>query len=125
MTWEAMPWKRWSLPYRIGILFALMMLLQGASCLAVSDLIPSFTVPGAGGKVYAEVFRSANGVPYYQVLVRDDGKTRYFTYVYPGNPQYDAIVNFFRSHPEITVYDFFAPASVPGAAGSPPPPPLQ
>lgn len=118
-----MPWKRWSLPGRIGILFALTLLLQ--SCVVLTDLVPSYTIPGVQGAVYAEILRGENNVPYYQVLERDDGHgTKYYTYIYPGSPEYDAIVRFFRSHPEITVYDF-APPTVPGGAGTLPPPAVQ
>ncbi len=123
-TWELMPWKRWSPPYRIGILLVISVLSQGASCIIYSDLVPSFTVPGVTGKVTAEILYTANGVPYYKVLNYDDGKSRGYRYIYPGNPDYDPIVNFFHSHPEIKLYDF-TPQALPGGAGSLPQPPVQ
>jgi hypothetical protein len=121
--WNWTPWKRWSLPYRAAILLVASMLLHG--CVVLPDLVPSYTIPGVRGAVYAAILYTETGVPYYQVLTSDDGKgTRGYRFIYPGNAEYDAIVNFFRSHPQITVFDL-KPAGIPGGTGTPPPPPVQ
>lgn len=122
-----MPWKRWSWRYRIGALFALMLLLQGASCPQITNILPRYQVPGIGSVVPEKYYSSDLGKHYYVVEYPQtlNGFTTYtHGYYYEGSAQYQTIDNYFRAHPELSVVSFER-FGTPGAASTLPTPPVQ
>jgi hypothetical protein len=120
-------WKRWTWRYRIGALFALMLLLQGASCPEITNMLPRYQVPGVGSVVPEKYYASNVGKHYYVVERPQtlNGVTTYvYSYYYEGSPQYQAIDTYFRAHAELPVVGFER-FGIPGSAGSLPTPPVQ
>lgn len=121
------PWKQWSWRYRIGVLFTLMLLLQGASCPKLTKLLPAYQVPGVGSVVPEKYYSSDLGKHYY--LIENKSTVNGYTsvgygYYYEGSWQFQAIDDYFRAHPELPVIslDRF---DAPGGASSLPPPAVQ
>jgi hypothetical protein len=119
-------WKRWPWRYRLGALFALMLLLQGANCpLHVFQQqtykVPSDAVPG---RVIATWFTDENGEQYF-LMEEIDSRTgaRGFRRVYPDSGAYWAILIYFRTHPEFA--GVFDRQVIPGGVVRHPPPPVQ
>jgi hypothetical protein len=117
-------WKRWPWRYRLGALFALMLLLQGASCPQIAELLPTYAVPGVGDVVPEKYYESDIDRYSYKVRVKyADNPPRYvYERFYQGTPEYQAIDTFFRTHPEFYVVDRDV---IPGGAAVHPPPPVQ
>lgn len=117
-------WNRWSWRYRAGVLLALMLLLQGASCPEIAKILPTYAVPGIGDVVPEKYYES--DIDRYSYLVRKkyaDNPPRYvYERFYQGTPEYQAIETFFRTHPEFYVVDRDV---IPGAVAVSPPPPVQ
>jgi hypothetical protein len=115
-------WKRWSWRYRVGIVFALMMLLQGATC-PIGDNTPTFSISGVG-PVYADSeYDDATGRWGYVIKRIVPGTGRYER-VYPGDPRYVIIQTFFGTNPSLPPSQTDR-SSVPGGAGGLPAPPAQ
>lgn len=116
-------WKRWSWRYRIGVLFALMMLLQGASCPLPNNNTPTFMVPGVKGPVLAQRFTDDRGRRYFMVVTYEKDGVRGYRYVFQDeNATEYAIIDqhfYFVNSPASVVSDR---AGLPGASGAPPPP---
>lgn len=121
-TLDVLPWKRWSWRYRLGILFALMLLLQGATC-PIAESTPAFTVPGVG-PVFADTeYDDATGRFGYVIKRIVPGTGRYER-VYPGDPRYAIIQKFFQTHPLLPPNQADR-AGIPGGIGVLPAPPVQ
>jgi hypothetical protein len=114
-------WKRWPLHYRVGVLFALALLLQGQTCgvLFAPDMSSSTYVPGIAGKVSPQRQVSSDGRHYYGIY----DPTRGQRVVYEGSPEYAIIDQFFRGSANPAAAG--DRAGVPGGAGSLPIPPVQ
>ncbi len=126
-TRQMMPWKRWSWRYRLGVLFALMLLLQGASCPRITNMLPRYQVPGAGSVVPEKYYAPNLGKHYYVVehpQTLNDVTTYTYGYYYEGSAEYQTIDNYFRAHPDLPVVSFER-FGIPGAAGSLPAPAAQ
>lgn len=120
-------WKRWSWRYRIGALFALTLLLQGASCPQITKILPRYQVPGIGSVVPERSYDANVGKYYYRVEYKHvvNGMT-YYTHgwYYEGSWQYQTIDNYFRAHPDLPVLGLDRYAT-PGGASALPPPAVQ
>lgn len=119
-------WRRWSWRYRVGALFALALLLQGASCPV--DLLsrPTYVVRTNSGdlKVIGEVFTDEKGETYFLVEDITPSGARGLRRVYPGTLEYYLIVIWFEtSRTEGT--GPFDRSGFPGASGTLPAPPVQ
>jgi hypothetical protein len=117
-------WKRWPWRYRLGALFALMLLLQGASCPQIAKILPTYAVPGVGDVVPEKFYDRDLDRYYYTVRVKyaDDPPRYYDQHHHQGSPEYQAIDSFFKAHPEFYVVDRDV---IPGGAARHPPPPVQ
>jgi len=112
-------WKRWSWRYRIGVLFALMMLLQGASCPTYLDET-AYSVPGIEGKVIAKRYVTDSGRHYYLIEIPGPNGTQDYRYAYDDSAAYQVIENYFLGSPNISVNGLDR-AGLPGGSGAPPP----
>ena len=121
-------WKRWSWRYRVGALFALALLLQGASCPLDLFSRPTFFVPtssdGDGLRVIGELFTDEKGDHYYLVETIGPGGARGFRRVYPGSLDYIRISWWW---PTVVGQNNRPPdrSSIPGGSGMMPNPPVQ
>ena len=110
------------------LLAALLLLLQGASCPEITNMLPRYQVPGISGGVVPEKYYASNVGKHYYVVEHPqtlNGITTYvYSYYYEGSPQYQAIDNYFRAHPELPVISLER-FDTPGGANSLPPPPVQ
>ena len=118
-------WTRWSRRYRVGALFALALLLQGASC--PLDLFQRTTVnvPGVGN-VIAERFIDESGNGYFMVEEIDRNGARGFRRVYYPSREYVIIVGTFNQRGDYVPGQWWHSApGIPGAVGTLPTPPVQ
>lgn len=118
-------WKRWSWPYRVGVLFALLLLLQGASCPLDVFQRQTYTVPGVKGGVIAQWYADENGDPYF--LVEEiDSKTgaRGFRRTVFNSPEYMFILMYFWGNRD-TFPGVFDRDVIPGGVARHPPAPVQ
>ena len=116
-------WKRWPWSYRVGVLFALALLLQGASCPYIDSLLPRYQVPGIGAVIAQRYYNAHTGQHYFKIDRPETlaGKTYYGeSYCYEGSEAYQTIDTYFRVHTELQVADFDRSA-IPGGAASLPP----
>jgi len=116
-------WKRWSWPYRAGVLLTLMVMLQGFyGCPMPSQTPSSYAVPGISGKVVGERQTGGDGRRYYGVEWIENGKLRQRV-VYEGSREYELIEQFFRNlNNPVAAGDR---SSIPGGSGTLPVPPVQ
>jgi hypothetical protein len=117
-------WNRWPWRYRLGALFALMMLLQGASCPLDVFQRQTYTVPSVRGGVIAERFIDDSGRHYFLIEEIDRNGARGFRRAYIGSPDYQTIMVYFWANRD-TFPVVFDRAGVPGGAGSLPVPAVQ
>jgi hypothetical protein len=118
-------WKRWSWRYRIGVLFALLLLLQGATC--PLDLFQRTTVAVPEvGNVIVEYFWDGPANGYFLVEQIDRNGARGFRRVYYPSREYVLIIATFRQRGDYVPGQWWnSPSSIPGAAGTLPAPPVQ
>ena len=113
-------WKRWPWYYRVGALFALALLLQGASCPYVVNFLPRYQVPGVSGNVIPEKYVDGYGRRYYvveHVQTRDGRDYPYMSYHYYDSAEYQRIDAYFRVHTELQVIGYDRSA-IPGGTGA-------
>ena len=120
---KSMPWKRLSHRYRIGALFALMLMLPGLTGCMFSIPAPRYTVPGVGGEVVGDLQTGSDGRRYYGIETVVNGRLHQRV-VYEGRREYALIDAYFRElrKPGHPANDR---SSIPGGAGTPPPPAVQ
>jgi hypothetical protein len=117
-------WKRWSWPYRVGVLLTLMVMLQGFyGCPIPSPPPPSYVVPGVPGTVTGELQTGGDGRRYYGVEWVDNSVTKH-RIVYEGSREYEIIDAYFR---ELRKPGHLAGgrSTIPGGAGALPVPAVQ
>lgn len=117
-------WKRWSWRYRVGALFALALLLQGASCPVDVLTRPTYYVPAVNKRVIAEYFIDEHGNPYFLVETIDSTGARGFRRTVFNSPEYIFILLYFVQFQD----DFpgiFDRAGTPGGTGTLPTPAVQ
>lgn len=120
-------WKRWSWRYRIGALFALALLLQGANCPLDVFQRTTVNVPGVGN-VIAEYFKDGPASGYFLVEQIEGDGARGFRRVYYPSPEYFIILGFFQQRGDHVPGQWWLQgqaAGLPGAAGTLPAPPVQ
>jgi hypothetical protein len=120
-------WTRWSWRYRLGALFALMLLLQGASC--PLDLFQRATVavPGVGNVIF-EYFRDGPANGYFLVEEITAGGARGFRRVYYPSREYMIILGTFINRGDNVPGQWWLDgggSGLPGATGTSPIPPVQ
>jgi hypothetical protein len=119
-------WKRWSWRYRLGALFALMLLLQGASCPLDLFQRPTVAVPGVGNVIF-EYFSDDPSNGYFLVEQIDRNGARGFRRVYYPSREYVIILGTFINRGDYVPGQWWLSglAGLPGAAGTFPTPPVQ
>jgi hypothetical protein len=117
-------WKRWSWRYRVVALFALALLLQGASCPVDIFQRPTFPVPGVGN-VITERFIDDTGAGYFLVEQIDKNGARGFRRYYYPSREYVIIIGYITQRGDYLPGMWYPASSVPGAVGTLPSPPLQ
>ncbi len=117
-------WKRWSWRYRVGALFALSLLLQGAYCPLHVLQQQTYTVPGVKGGVIAEYFIDENGDPYFMVEQIDSTGARGFRRTVLNSPEYMFILMYFWGNRD-NFPGMFDRNVIPGGVAAHPPPPVQ
>jgi hypothetical protein len=119
-------WKRWSWRYRISALFALMMVLQGASCPLPSDNLATFMVPGIKGPVLAQRFTDDRGRHYFMIVSYEKDGVRGYRYVFEdSDPGEYLIIDHHFYFVNSSAPAGFDRAGIPGGAGTPPAVPVQ
>ncbi|HWK94985.1 MAG TPA: hypothetical protein VNR39_06155 [Pseudolabrys sp.] len=117
-------WKRWSWPYRVGVLLTMMVMLQGFfGCPIPSPAPPSYVVPGVYGTVIGELQTAGDGRRYYGVEWVENGVTKQRV-VYEGSRDYEIIDAFMRELQK-PGYPAGGRSSIPGASGTLPVPAVQ
>jgi hypothetical protein len=120
-------WNRWPWRYRLGALFALMLLLQGANCPLHVFQQQTYKVPSdaVSGRVIGAWFTDENGKNYF-LMEEIDSRTgaRGFRRVYIDHPAYWPIFLYFGAHPDFGP-GMFDRQVIPGGVARHPPPPVQ
>lgn len=118
-------WKRWSWRYRVGALFALALLLQGASCPVDVFQRPTVAVPGVGN-VIPEYFKDGPANGYFLVEQIDRNGARGFRRVYYPSREYMIILGIFIQRGDNVPGQWWhSSPGIPGASGTLPTPPVQ
>lgn len=119
-------WKRWSWRYRIGALFALVLLLQGAACPLPPDNTPTYDVRNVGKVVGQRYYDSRKNQYYFLVVVEEKDGAKGYRYVYERDNAAEywyidfTLLNIY-GHPPGTPDR----AGIPGGAGGLPAPAVQ
>lgn len=114
-------WKRWSWRYRVGALFALALLLQGASCPLDLFQRATFHVPGVGN-VIAERFYDADGNYFLVEEIDANGARGFRRYYYPSR-EYVLIFGTIFNRGDYIPGLPSSSSAIPGAVGTAPAPP--
>ncbi len=116
-------WKRWSWRYRVGVLFALALLLQGANCPLHVFQQQTYAVPNAPGRVIGTWFTDENGQNYF-LMEEIDSRTgaRGFRRIYSNHGAYWTIFFYFMQPDFAHVLERQV---IPGGVARHAPPPVQ